>query len=59
MGNRGKRRRDVYVSLAIRVHLLLAALSVLAAACGDPAATSEGTRAVYRDGDDWADDAGG
>ena len=61
MRHRGKRRRVVEASFALRLRLLVAALGALTAACGEPGATSEGTSAVFRDGDDWAvfvDDGG-
>jgi len=57
MRHRGKQRRVVWASFTLRLKLLVAALGALTVACSDPVATSEGTSEVFRDGDDWADDA--
>ena len=48
MRDRGKRRRDVYASFAVRVRLLVAALGVLAAACGEPVSEHARRRAQPR-----------
>jgi len=63
MDERGNRRPAVRRSLAPRFGSFVA-VAILVAACGDPGtvndpdAISAGTWEVYRDGDDWADDAG-